>query len=249
MTSLATALPGLLMFLIAAMYAAVGQAGASGYLAVMALFKFQPDIMRSTALVLNLLVSLVATSRYIRKGLLRLALLWPFIVTSIPMAFIGGGIKLDPHVYRPLIGAVLLYAAYRLVWSTLSWHRTNEHEITPLVPGHALRWGAGLGLLAGITGIGGGIFLSPLLHLKRWARPHEVSALSSAFILFNSTAGLLGQLTHRPTFPSALPFWAIAVLIGGYVGTEYGTRYLNPTGLKLLLAAILVFSALRTMLG
>lgn len=249
MTSLVTALPGFLMFLIAAMYAAVGQAGASGYLAVMALFKFQPDIMRTTALVLNLLVSLVATSRYIRKGLLRLALFWPFIVTSIPMAFIGGRIKLDPHVYRPLIGAVLLYAAYRLVWSTLPRQQSTNDETVPLASGQALGWGALLGLLAGITGIGGGIFLSPLLHLKRWARPHEVSALSSAFILVNSTAGLLGQLTHRPTFPSALPVWAIAVLIGGYVGTEYGTRSLNPTGLKRLLAAILVFSVLRTMLG
>lgn len=249
MPSLHTMLLALLMVLIAAMYAAVGQAGASGYLAAMALLELPPDMMRTTALILNLLVSVVSTYRYIREGLFRAELFWPFIVTSIPMAFVGGWIKLKPEVYRPLVSVVLIYAAYRLVWSTLPRCQRRDEETVPLPPGQALGWGAALGLLAGITGIGGGIFLAPLLHLKCWAKSHEVSALSSAFILVNSTAGLLGQLSHRPELPTALPLWAMAVLFGGYLGAAYGARTLNPITLKRLLAGILVFSALRMVLG
>lgn len=238
-----------LMALIAAMYAAAGQAGASGYIAVMALFGLPPNIIRTTALILNLLVSLVGTYRYTREGLFRAKLFWPFVVTSIPMAFLGGWVKLEPSVYRPIISIVLIYAAYRLVWSTLPRCQRRSNETIPLPLGQALGWGAGFGLLAGIAGIGGGIFLAPLLHLKGWAKPHEVSALSSAFILVSSTSGLLGQLSHRPELATALPLWAIAVLFGGYIGATYGTRALNPTALKRLLAGILVFSALRMVLG
>ncbi len=243
-----TALLTGLMTIIAAMYASVGQAGASGYLAAMALCGVPSNMMRTTALVLNLLVSGMGTYRYARAGLFRWELFWPFILTSIPMSFLGGRLLLDPRIYRPLVGGVLFYAAYRLVWTTLPGKQAQYDEVRPLPLTQALIWGGVLGFVAGITGIGGGIFLSPLLHLKRWAAPRQVSALSSAFILVNSTSGLLGQLSHAPQFPVALPLWALAVVVGGYIGAGYGAKMLPHLALKRLLAGILVFSALRIIL-
>ncbi len=239
-----------LMSGIAAMYASVGQAGASGYIAMMALWGLSPAIMRPVALILNLTVSIVGTYRYARAGLFRWSLYWPFVVTSIPMAFVGGRVRIAPEIYRVLIASVLLYSAYRLIWSTLP-HQTNKvpGNVNPLPRVQALLWGAGIGFIAGITGIGGGIFLSPLLHLKRWAEPRQVSALSSAFILVNSASGLAGQLAHVPALPGFVPLWITAVLVGGYIGAGYGSQKLDQLTLKRILAGILIFAALRTLLA
>jgi len=236
---------------IAAMYASVGQAGASGYIAAMALFALPPAVMRPVALILNLVVSLTGTYRYARAGLFCWHLFWPFLIASIPMAFLGGQVSVSPGIYRPLIGAVLLYSAYRLVWTTLPRQQSGHggETVQPLPIPQALLWGAGIGFVAGITGIGGGIFLSPLLHLKKWAAPKQVSALSSVFILVNSASGLLGQFSHLPALPAYLPLWIPAVIIGGYLGAGYGVKSLNQVALKRILAGILVFAALRTLLA
>ncbi len=236
---------------IAAMYASVGQAGASGYIAAMALFALPTAVMRPVALILNLSVSVIGSYRYARAGLFRWALFWPFVLTSIPLSYVGGLVTIPPEIYRPLISAILFYSAYRLVWTTLprQHDEKGESSVQPLPIYQALLWGAGIGFVAGITGIGGGIFLSPLLHLKKWAEPKQVSALSSAFILVNSASGLLGQLTRMPALPAYVPVWMLAVIVGGYIGAGYGVKALNQVALKRILAGILAFAALRTLLA
>lgn len=224
----------------AALYSSVGHAGASAYLALMALFGVTPAVMKPTALVLNLIVATLASGRYIRAGLFRWRTLWPFAIGALPMAFVGGSVPVDPQVYRPLVGAVLLVSAARLLWPRPL--RAAEHWRDPPVP-LAVAAGAALGLLAGLTGTGGGIFLSPLLLFAGWSRPRPTMGVAAVFILMNSASGLLGALSALPALPPALPLYALAVVAGALGGTAMGIRYATPRLLQTLGVVLIVAGA------
>jgi uncharacterized protein len=178
------------MFFVAAiLYSSVGHAGASGYLAAMAIVGMAPASMKPTALVLNILVASLTTFRFYRAGCFSWPTLWPFVVGSIPMSFVGGAMHLPSHVYKAVVGAILLVSAVRLVWTA---HRetVTPPKAPPVIP--AVLWGGAIGLLSGLTGTGGGIFLSPLLLFMGWAETRRTAGVSAAFILVNSIAGLAG---------------------------------------------------------
>lgn len=228
------------MMIGAALYSSVGHAGASAYIALMALFGVSPAVMRPTALVLNIIVAAFASVRFARAGLFRWRTLWPFLLGAAPFAFLGGSIHLPGEYYRPLVGGVLFLSALRLLWghdfkAAAQWR-------DPPIP-VAVLCGAGIGLLAGLTGTGGGIFLSPLLIFMAWSAPKPASGVAAVFILCNSAAGLLGNLTQLDSLPAALPLYAVAVLSGGLIGTTLGIRLAAPVVLRTLGVVLLVASA------
>jgi uncharacterized membrane protein YfcA len=228
------------LFMAAGLYTPVGHAGASAYIAAMALFGVAPTVMRPTALVLNILVAGLTTFRYTKVGLFRWRTLWPVLIGAIPMAFVGGTIQLPGQFYRPLVGVILLLAAARFLWPGLS--KVAQH--TKDIPvGWGIVSGVGIGLLSGLTGTGGGIFLSPLLLFMGWSETRTASGVAAAFILCNSIAGLLGNVTSVQALPAELPLYAGAVLLGGLVGTTFGIKLASPAirkalGVVLLIAGI-----------
>jgi len=234
-----------LIFVAALLYSSVGHAGASGYLAAMALFNLAPDVMKPTALVLNLGVATVGTIRYARAGHFAWNVFWPFAALSIPCAFIGGHMTLPEQVYKIILGLVLLFAAWRLAFKQ-SAHAPVEQKPIPLLP--ALGMGGALGLLSGMTGVGGGIFLSPLLLLLGWADVRKTAGVSVAFILVNSASGLLGHLASVAKVPREIVWWAPAALIGGLIGSELGSRRLAPMTMRRLLAVVLVVAGVKMLL-
>jgi uncharacterized protein len=231
-----------LIFAAALLYSSVGHGGSSGYLAAMAILGVAPDVMKPTALVLNILVATIVTVKFHRAGWFQWSLFWPFAIASIPFSFLGGSLSLPSTFYKPIVGVVLIYAAYRLF-------RTSQID-TPIIAKAiplpaALVSGGSIGLLSGLTGVGGGIFLSPLMLLMGWAPPKPTAGVSAAFILVNSIAGLLGHLSSVKSLPSAVPMWAIAAVMGGYLGAEYGSKRLGNVTLKRLLAIVLVIAGLK----
>ena len=247
MTIAVTLLIAALIFIVAVLYSTVGHAGASGYLAAMALFGMAPAVMKPTALTLNIIVAIIGTIRFCRAGFFSWRTFWPFAIASIPAAFVGGWLTLPASVYKAIVGLVLLYSAVRIFFSA----RGPDEQETRLVPiGVALIWGAAIGLLSGLTGVGGGIFLSPLLLLMHWARTKETSGVSVTFILFNSVAGLLGHglfahFATISTLPHAAFVWGPAALVGGLIGTELGTRRLPIAGIRRWLSVVLVVAGLK----
>jgi uncharacterized membrane protein YfcA len=241
------ALIAVLIFAVALLYSTVGHAGASGYLAAMALFGVAPALMKPTALTLNIIVAVVGTIRFHRAGFFSWRTFWPFAVASIPASFIGGWLTLPASVYKATVGFVLLYSAVRLFFSA----KRGDAQDTRLVPVWiALIWGAAIGLLSGLTGVGGGIFLSPSLLLMSWARTKETSGVSVTFILVNSVAGLLGHglfahFTTMAQLPRMALAWAPAALVGGWIGTELGTRRLPIAGIRRWLSVVLVIAGLK----
>jgi uncharacterized membrane protein YfcA len=232
----------ILIFAIALLYSTVGHAGASGYIAAMALFGMAPVVMKPTALTLNIIVALIGTVRFYRAGFFSLRTFWPFALASIPMAYLGGGLSLPVPIYKSVVGVVLLYSAGRLFWSA---HSADSKKTTLAPIWMALIIGAAIGLLSGLTGVGGGIFLSPVLLLMGWAKTRETSGVSVAFILVNSIAGLLGNYSSVTYLSGNLIFWAPAALIGGWIGTELGTRLLPVSGIRKFLSVVLILAGLK----
>lgn len=230
----------LCMALAAMLYSSVGHAGASAYIALMALFGIDATVMRPTALVLNIIVGSLASFRFVKAGLFRWRALWPFLITAIPMALLGGTIHLPSDIYRPLVGAVLWISAIRLLWP-VELKVQRETRDPPLL--FALPAGAAIGLLAGLTGTGGGIFLSPLLLFMAWAPTRQASGVAAVFVLANSLAGLGGQVATLGSLPDELPLYAGAVLIGGIAGTTLGIRVPTAIILKLLAAVLVIAGA------
>lgn len=238
-----TILISILFFITALLYASVGNAGATSYLAVMALFGFPPEEMKSTALVLNILVASIAAIKFYRAGHFTFAIFWPLALASIPMAFIGGRILLPEMIYKPVISLVLIYTGFRLI--NLKSAEENGKTIHPAPLWAALATGAVIGLLAGFTGIGGGILLSPVLMLFSWASAYQAAAIAAVFNLVNSIAGLSGHLIVIQTLPAAMPLWAISAGIGGWIGGELGSRRFESRRLQQILAIILFIAAIR----
>ena len=225
-------------------YAAVGHGGASAYLAALALAGIAPAEMRPVALALNVLVSSLATWKFCRAGHFRWRLFWPFAVAAIPLAYAGGAITLPGQAYRILVGTVLVYAAWQLWRSARAGDEMREAREPPLAAAMAI--GGAMGLLAGLTGVGGGIFLSPLLLMLGWAGTKQTSAVAAPFILVNSVAGLAALfVTQGPSLPSYVWALAPAVLIGGWLGAEYGSRrFANPV-LRRVLAVVLALAGAK----
>jgi uncharacterized protein len=231
-----------LILAVSMLYAAVGQAGGSGYLAAMALLGLAPTVMRPTALVLNMLVAIIATVKFYRAGYMSWSDFWPFAATSVPTAFVGGSLSLPPATYSIIVGAVLLYAAYRLF--RLTQVPTSTRIKTPPL-WLALTLGVGVGLLSGLTGIGGGVLFGPLLLSFGWAETRPTLGLSAAINLTNSAAGLLGHVTSVQALPSAIPIWAAAAMLGGWIGAEYGSRKFSSRTLQRLLAVVLTIAGVK----
>jgi uncharacterized membrane protein YfcA len=229
------------IFLGALLYSSVGHGGASAYIAIMALFGVPPAAMRPTALVLNIIVSAFGSVRYFGAGMFRWRVLWPFLITAVPMAFIGGGITLPSHIYKPIVGAVLWISALRIFWP-VELKGVTEATDPPIAVGLVL--GAAIGLLSGLTGTGGGIFLSPILLLMAWSLPKQSSAAVSVFILVNSIAGLAGNYTSVNALPPELPAYAGAALAGAVIGTTLGIR-LPSVVITRLLGAVLVIAGAK----
>ena len=232
-----------LFFAAALLYASVGHAGASAYLAAMAVGGMLPAEMRPTALVLNLFVAGIVVVRFSRAGQLPWRSLAPLVIGSVPAAFVGGSIELPGDVYRPLVAIVLLAGAWRL--ATAAERQAPERDDhVPAVPGFLA--GAGIGLLAGLTGTGGGIFLTPLLVLAGWTGTRAAAGLSGAFIGLNSMAGLGGlALAGGIVLPAALPAWIVAVIAGGLIGSWLGAARFSIIGLRRGLAVVLVLAAAK----
>ena len=242
-----TLLLAALIGIAALLYSSVGHAGASGYLAAMALFGLAPEVMKPTALVLNLLVATVGTIRFARAGHFSWQLFWPFAVLSIPCAYLGGMQKLPVTTYKIVLGCVLLFAAWRMACHAVK--RPDEKSTArPVNLLLALVLGAGLGFLSGLTGVGGGIFLSPLLLLFGWASVRQTAGVSVVFILVNSAAGLLGHWRSVQSVPPEIVWWAPAALLGGLIGSELGSRRLAPMTMRRLLALVLLIAGIKLIL-
>lgn len=231
----------LAIFAVAIPYSSVGHGGASGYLAVMAFLAVAPEVTRPTALVLNLFVASIATVQFWRAGHFSWKLFWPFAVTSIPFAFIGGMIQLPTNVYKVVLGLVLLLAAFRLAWKFAS--DTNEIGEPNLWTSLAI--GAVIGLLSGLVGVGGGIFLTPVLLLMHWSGAKTAAGNSALFIFVNSAAGLAGNYAQVSVLPSNAWMWVVAAAGGGLVGSLLGARKFESITLRRVLAVVLLFAAVK----
>jgi len=221
----------------------VGHAGASGYIAVMSLLSVAPAAIKPTALALNILVASIGAWQFWRAGHFSWRLFWPFALLSIPLAFLGGYINLPTHLFKIVLGFVLLYSAARFLLKPPA-------EQDPVEPSRtvAVSVGGGLGLLAGLTGTGGGIFLTPLLLFMHWARAKTAAAVSALFILVNSVAGLLGNYSSTKQFPLFALVLVAAAGIGGAIGSYAGSRRLPPSAIKRFLAIVLLIAGTKLIL-
>jgi uncharacterized membrane protein YfcA len=226
----------------AALYSSVGHGGASAYIAAMALFSVAPETMKPTALALNLLVAGFGTWRYAHRGLTNWKLVLAFALTATPAAFVGGGIHLPAIYYKPLVGLLLWAAAARLLWQPKA---LSERTSKPPPLWVSLPAGALLGVLAGLTGTGGGIFLSPLIILNAWEEPRRASGVVAAFILLNSIAGLAGNVSSVGHLPSQLPLFLASVAGGALVGTSLGVERLPRPWLLRTLGLVLVVAGAK----
>ncbi len=231
------------VLVVAFLYSSVGHAGASGYIAVMSLAGLAPEEIRPTALVLNLFVATITFWQFRRAGHFRWALFWPFAVLSIPMAALGGYVHLPTAGFKIAVGVVLLFSATRL------FVRPAE-SAGERTPGRAVSLGVGgaLGLVAGLTGTGGGIFLTPILVFLRWAPVKTAGAVSALFILVNSAAGLAGNQAAAGALPDYAWMLVIAVVAGGAAGSYLGSRRFDPIVVKRLLGVVLAIAGLKLVL-
>lgn len=238
------------LFLVAAtLYTSVGHAGASGYIAAMVLVGLSPDVMKPTALTLNILVASLATARWTDYGrTLAWKSLLPLVVSSVPAAFIGGAYQLTTEQYRLLVGLVLLAAAIRFIWQpNADADAPSIATSVPWLPG--LITGAIVGLLSGLTGTGGGIFLTPMLLLLGWAGARQASALTAPFILLNSVAALAGNVAAIQKLPVELPYFILAAISGALIGTQIGTRLISTSTLQRLLGLVLLIASGKFLLN
>ncbi len=230
-----------LVFLMAILYSSVGHGGASGYLALMAIFGFSPEFMRPSALILNIFVSSIAFFSYYRNGHFRLNLLLPFILTSVPFAFLGGLITLNPKTYKVILGIFLILAIARMVYRP----KNQTNEINTINKYTAYIIGTFLGFFSGLIGIGGGIILSPIIILLKWGTMKETSAVSAAFILVNSISGLFGQFSQGIQLAPEIGTMLAAAILGGLIGSYMGSYKITDKALKYALSVVLTFASYK----
>jgi uncharacterized protein len=232
---------GVLLAVVAFLYSSVGHGGASGYLALMAIFAFPVSVMKPSALLLNLFVSGISFFFYYKKDFFKPRLFYPFAITSVPAAFIGGMIPLENSFYKILLGIVLILAALRL----FGFFNSKETESTKINIPLAMGIGFGIGLLSGMLGIGGGVILSPIILLLGWATLKETAAISSLFILVNSIAGLSGCFMGDKTFPTESFYLVPIAVFGGMLGAYYGSGYFSNKVLKYVLATVILLASVK----
>ncbi len=239
------------VFVIALLYASVGHAGATGYIAAMAVAGLPPDVIRPTALSLNVVVATIATVQFARAGLFRGGLFWPLAIASVPCAAIGGAIRLPTQAFEMLLGAVLLVSAARLVREAVATRSVEDDAApassAPSPPGATglLLLGGATGMLSGLTGVGGGVFLTPVLAWLRAAPIRQIAAVTAPFILANSLAGIAGGLVAGRPFPLASGWLVAAAAVGGLVGSQLGAFRLPAVAIRLLMAAVLLVATAK----
>ncbi len=232
---------GLSLFIGAVLYTSVGHGGASAYIAIMSLFGVPPASIKPTALSLNILVSSYTSFQFVKAKLYDFKLVIPLLIGAIPCAFIGGWINLPNQVYKPIVGLILLYSAYRFI-SVKPYEEKPPKEYSKVL---AVLVGGIIGLLSGLTGTGGGIFLSPLILFAGWTTVKGASGTAAIFIFFNSTFGLLGNLSSVNQLPAALPLYIVFVMCGAFVGTKFGIHYFKHIGVKRVLGLVLLIAGLK----
>lgn len=230
----------LAILVVAILYSSVGHGGASGYLAVMALLAVVPELTKPTALLLNVFVASIATFQFYRAGYFSWRIFLPFSLTSVPFAFVGGMIQLPLPAYKIALGVVLIFGALRLAWKLTALKEVSDPPI-----GASLVIGAFIGLLSGLVGVGGGIFLTPVLLLMNWSETKKAAGVSAMFILVNSISGLAGNYSQVVKLPGYVWFWVLAAVAGGVIGSTLGSKKFNSLALRRILAVVLLFAGVK----
>ena len=230
-----------LLFLVAFLYASVGHGGASGYLALMAIFSIAPEVMKPTALLLNLFVSLTSFIQFYRGKHFIWKIFLPLALASVPMAFIGGMLVIDASIYKKILGIFLLIPVARFLF----FANTPASELKESNTGLSLLIGAVIGFLSGLIGIGGGIILSPILLFLKWTDQKQTAAISALFIFVNSLSGLAGQYSKGIQFNSNMVWYVVIAFAGGLLGAYFGALKFKQTILKNVLAVVLLLAVYK----
>jgi len=229
------------VLVLAFLYSSVGHGGASAYLAIMTILSFPIELIRPSALLMNLFVAGIAFIQYYRAGHFKWNIFWPFAVASIPMAFAGAHISLDPDIYKRVLGLLLLVTVLRMFG--LLGKGSSVVDNVPIIP--AMLAGAAVGFISGIIGIGGGIILSPLLLMLNWSNMKTAAAVAAAFIWVNSLSGLIGLMNAGATLHADIWIWVAVALVGGLFGAYFGSRRLNNKQLRGVLGVVLLLAGLK----
>jgi len=227
--------------IVAFMYAAVGHGGASGYLALMALFSFAPEAMKPTALLLNLFVAAISFFHFYRKGFFKFRLFIAFAIGSIPLSFLGGMIQVDTQIYKITLGVLLIFSILKM----LNVFGKESEKLKPVKWSQGILIGGLIGFFSGLIGIGGGIILSPVILLMSWGKMKEAAAVSALFIWVNSASGMVGQLTKGVEFDPYSWLYVLLALIGGYLGGLVGSTKMKNNSLRYLLAFVLIMASIK----
>jgi uncharacterized protein len=230
-----------LLFLVAFLYASVGHGGASGYLALMAIFSVAPEVMKPTALLLNLFVSLISFIQFYRGGHFKKSLFLPFALASVPLSFLGGLIVVDGTLYKHILGLLLLIPVARFLF----FRNIEAQELRSSNVALSFLIGGGIGFLSGLIGIGGGILLSPIVLLLRWADQKQTAAISALFIFVNSLSGLAGQVIKGVDFSTDMYLYVAVAFAGGIGGAYFGAMRFPQRGLQNILALVLMLAAYK----
>lgn len=233
-----------LLPLVAFLYSSVGHGGASGYLALMALFSFAPNTMKPTALLLNVFVSGIAFYHYYKAGHFNKKLFFAFAMASIPLAFVGGAIEVDATIYKKILGVLLIFAILKM----LDIFGKDRSSLKPIKIWQGLIIGGIIGFFSGLIGIGGGIILTPVILILHWGKMKEAAAVSALFIWVNSVSALIGQVSSGVVISSQTFLLALIAFIGGFLGSYYGSKIYNNKSLKYLLAVVLIIASIKLIL-
>ncbi|OBQ55321.1 sulfite exporter TauE/SafE family protein [Tamlana sp. s12] len=227
--------------IVSFLYSSVGHGGASGYLALMALFSFAPETMKPTALLLNLFVAGISFYYYYKAGFFNKKLFITFAIASIPLAFLGGTIEVDASIYKKILAVLLIFAILKM----LNVFGKENDKIKEVKLWQGLVVGGIIGFFSGLIGIGGGIILTPVILLLHWGKMKEAAAVSALFIWVNSAAGLIGQISSGVTIEKESFLLVAIALIGGVLGGYYGSKKINNTKLRYILAFVLIIACAK----